>query len=405
MTALVDRPRAQQRSVAVLAAVGGDARHRQGRRLRRRAGRARDRRPDGRDRRVALRCLRPDDELPPRVRRRACARTRCATRKLTFGDRIHCPFLRPFFLTEADEARMRARGGDRRGARRTRRRAPRWSRPAMFDAARRHRRRGAAGANRSGLCDGQHRLAARRVPAAGLASLRGVQRRVAGRAGYTQRLCELFDALPVMARSASGATRALHADDGADARRAGRELPRVGRHRQAAARSPSSTGARCRPGREFEILRDAFTAPGVPTVVCDPRELTFDGGALVADGRRDRPRLPACAHERHHRAARRVRARWSTPTRRARCASPTRFRCKLAAQEGVLCRAHRRAQRAPVFRRGARDRARAHPVDPRRGGRGHVTRDGALDRSRPRTCARTASASCSSRTTSTAAPA
>src|SRR5688572_11099839 len=29
-------------------------------------------------------------------------------RKLTFGDRINCPFLRPFFLTERDEARMRA---------------------------------------------------------------------------------------------------------------------------------------------------------------------------------------------------------------------------------------------------------------------------------------------------------
>jgi uncharacterized circularly permuted ATP-grasp superfamily protein len=31
---------------------------------------------------------------------------------------------------------------------------------------------------------------------------------------------------------------------------------------------------------EFEILRDAFTARGVPTLVCDPRELTFAGGAL-----------------------------------------------------------------------------------------------------------------------------
>ena len=31
---------------------------------------------------------------------------------------------------------------------------------------------------------------------------------------------------------------------------------------------------------EFEILRDAFTALGVPTFVCDPRELTFDQGAL-----------------------------------------------------------------------------------------------------------------------------
>src|SRR3954465_11433251 len=28
-------------------------------------------------------------------------------RRLTFGDRVHCPFLRPFFLTESDESRMR----------------------------------------------------------------------------------------------------------------------------------------------------------------------------------------------------------------------------------------------------------------------------------------------------------
>ena len=33
---------------------------------------------------------------------------------------------------------------------------------------------------------------------------------------------------------------------------------------------------------EFEILRDAFIAAGVPTVVCDPRELTFENGVLHA---------------------------------------------------------------------------------------------------------------------------
>src|SRR5687767_2470832 len=50
--------------------------------------------------------LRPDVELSPA----ACAGFAAAmrTRKLTFGDRVHCPFLRPFFLTEQDEARMRA---------------------------------------------------------------------------------------------------------------------------------------------------------------------------------------------------------------------------------------------------------------------------------------------------------
>jgi uncharacterized circularly permuted ATP-grasp superfamily protein len=37
---------------------------------------------------------------------------------------------------------------------------------------------------------------------------------------------------------------------------------------------------------EFELLRDAFTALGVRTIVCDPRDLSFDRGALVAGGRR-----------------------------------------------------------------------------------------------------------------------
>src|SRR6202040_525203 len=37
---------------------------------------------------------------------------------------------------------------------------------------------------------------------------------------------------------------------------------------------------------EFELLRDAFTALGVHTIVCDPRDLSFDRGALVAGGRR-----------------------------------------------------------------------------------------------------------------------
>src|SRR5690349_22097851 len=32
---------------------------------------------------------------------------RLRTAKLTFGDRVHCPFLRPFFLSPEDEQRVR----------------------------------------------------------------------------------------------------------------------------------------------------------------------------------------------------------------------------------------------------------------------------------------------------------
>jgi uncharacterized circularly permuted ATP-grasp superfamily protein len=37
---------------------------------------------------------------------------------------------------------------------------------------------------------------------------------------------------------------------------------------------------------EFELLRDAFTAAGLPTTIHDPRDLTFDGSGLYAGGRR-----------------------------------------------------------------------------------------------------------------------
>jgi len=37
---------------------------------------------------------------------------------------------------------------------------------------------------------------------------------------------------------------------------------------------------------EFELLRDAFIAQGVPTLICDPRDLIFDGRSLTAGGER-----------------------------------------------------------------------------------------------------------------------
>ena len=105
-----DRPRAQQRSVAVLAAVGGDARHRHGLRLRRRARRPDATALDGRRSTAWHALLRPDVELTPRVHGEFAAAMRA--RKLTFGDRVHCPFLRPFFLTRSGRSADAGRGGD-----------------------------------------------------------------------------------------------------------------------------------------------------------------------------------------------------------------------------------------------------------------------------------------------------
>ncbi|MGA7856026.1 MAG: hypothetical protein WCA15_22085, partial [Candidatus Acidiferrales bacterium] len=50
--------------------------------------------------------LRPDVELAPAFSNELNARMRA--QRLVFGDRIHCPFLRPFFLTAEDEQRVRA---------------------------------------------------------------------------------------------------------------------------------------------------------------------------------------------------------------------------------------------------------------------------------------------------------
>ena len=49
--------------------------------------------------------LRPEEELTPRFT--AAFASSMRAKKLTFGQRVHCPFLRPFFLSAADEARIR----------------------------------------------------------------------------------------------------------------------------------------------------------------------------------------------------------------------------------------------------------------------------------------------------------
>ena len=50
--------------------------------------------------------LRPDGELKASYFEHLSATMRAA--RLTLGDRVQCPFLRPLFLTESDEARIRA---------------------------------------------------------------------------------------------------------------------------------------------------------------------------------------------------------------------------------------------------------------------------------------------------------
>jgi uncharacterized circularly permuted ATP-grasp superfamily protein len=226
--------------------------------------------------------LRRDEELTPRFAREFADTMR--VRRLTFGDRIHCPFLRPFFLTASDESRMRAAAetlaalGERvvHGALASR---PLFDQLGVNDAEARLARIDPGYATSSTAS----RADAFLLPE----SLHFAEYNAESPAGpgYTQRLCELFDSLDVMSRF--------------------REEHRVRYYRpiesllEALLASYREWGGREAPPTlaivdwrevptwtEFEILSEAFTWTGVPTVVCDPRELSLDSGRLMAAGRR-----------------------------------------------------------------------------------------------------------------------
>ncbi len=224
--------------------------------------------------------LRPDRELTPEY----CAAFAEAmrARRLTFGNRVHCPVLRPFFLSTEDESRIRpaaeiiARIGERVAA------------DAAADPSL---------ARALGVTDAEERLI-RIDPGYSTASttsrldaflLPGALHFAEYNAeapaglGYTQRLCELFDALEPMQRFKHGRAVTFH-----------RTIPPL---LDALLDSYREWGGRAAPPSvaivdwrevptwtEFELLRDAFVQAGVPTVICDPRELTFEAGVLRAGG-------------------------------------------------------------------------------------------------------------------------
>jgi uncharacterized circularly permuted ATP-grasp superfamily protein len=224
--------------------------------------------------------LRPDEELTPRFTAAFAASMRA--QKLTFGQRVHCPFLRPFFLTEADEARIRVAAetlaalGERVVH-------------AAMESDDLYEQLGVTEAEDPLLdIEPGYRTAstASRLDAFLLPdSLHFAEYNAESPAGvgYTQRLCELFDAMAIMERF--------------------REWRQVRYHKvidgllEALVASYREWGGRAVPPNvaivdwrevptwtEFEVLRDAFAAAGVPTVACDPRELVFGNGHLVAQG-------------------------------------------------------------------------------------------------------------------------
>jgi hypothetical protein len=202
--------------------------------------------------------------------------------KLTFGDRVHCPFLRPFFLSPEDEQRVRivsesvAVLGERVVAAALEDRAlfaQFHLRPEEERLVRLH-----AG---YGFASTASRLDAFLLPdSLKFAEYNGES--PAG-VGYSETLAEIFHTLPVMAdfskyydvHSYPLSAKLLDAlvmsyiDWGGTSKKPQiaivdwREVPTWS---------------------EFEILKERFERMGVPTLIADPRDLAFDGKALTAHG-------------------------------------------------------------------------------------------------------------------------
>ena len=226
--------------------------------------------------------LRPDEELTPRFTTAFAESMRA--KRLTFGQRVHCPFLRPFFLSTQDEARIRTAAETIAaiGERVIR---------AALESDDLYEQLGVT-EQEDALIDidpgYQTASTASRLDAFLLPdALHFAEYNAESPAaiGYTQRLCELFDSTVMMGRFRE--------------RRQVRHYKVIEALLGALIASYREWGGTAEPPTiaivdwrdvptwtEFELLRDAFQAAGVPTVVCDPRELLFGGGSLSAEGTR-----------------------------------------------------------------------------------------------------------------------
>jgi uncharacterized circularly permuted ATP-grasp superfamily protein len=200
--------------------------------------------------------------------------------KLTFGDRVHCPFLRPFFLSPEDETRVRtvaetiAELGERVVT------------AALNDKhllAQLHLREEEERLARLpvgfGPASTASRLDAFLLPdSLKFAEYNGES--PAG-AGYAETLSEIFSELPVMGQFAKkyevhsyplsakllDALMMTYMDWGGSAQR-----PQIA----------IVDWEEVPTWSEFEILQARFERMGVPTLIADPRELEWDGKSLTA---------------------------------------------------------------------------------------------------------------------------
>jgi hypothetical protein len=203
--------------------------------------------------------------------------------KLTFGDRVHCPFLRPFFLSPEDEQRVRlvaetiADLGERVVL-------AALDDPSVFSQLhlRPEEERLARLPVGYGRACTSSRLDAFLLPNS-LKSAEYNGESPAG-AGYSETLAEVFRELPVMPEFAEqyevhsyplsakllDALIASYIDWGGTSKRPQmaivdwREVPTW---------------------TEFEILQMRFEKMGVPVILADPRDLVFNGKTLSAHGK------------------------------------------------------------------------------------------------------------------------
>ncbi len=200
--------------------------------------------------------------------------------KLTFGDRVHCPFLRPFFLSPEDEERVRtiaeaiAEIGERIVTAALDDKhlfAQLHLRPEEERLARIHTGYGPAST--------ASRLDAFLLPN----SLKFAEYNGESPAGpgYAESLAEIFRDLPIMGKFSQ--RYEVHS------------YPLSAKLLDALLASYRDWGGSSAEPQiaivdwegvptwsEFEILQERFERMGVPTLIADPRELEFDGKQLVA---------------------------------------------------------------------------------------------------------------------------
>jgi uncharacterized circularly permuted ATP-grasp superfamily protein len=200
--------------------------------------------------------------------------------KLTFGNRVHCPFLRPFFLSPADEERVRtvaetiAEFGERVAAAALQGKhllAQFHLRPEEERLARLHADYGRAST--------ASRLDAFLLPE----SLKFAEYNGESPAGlgYAETLAEIFRDLPVMGKF----------EKTFDVQ----SYPLSAKLLDALVMSYVDWGGTSKSPQiaivdlegvptwsEFEILQQRFEKMGVPTVIAEPRQLQFDGKSLFA---------------------------------------------------------------------------------------------------------------------------